>query len=220
MARSFLVEDILNDIEFEIMQGTIASEELKKGIEQVRAFQNKARSESFEKLKLTNPQREIFSRQFQITDMLLNLLMELALTVQSTQQEARQILRSLSSHQEGASDRQLGNLGDVSSKTHVPLTEYVTGDSEFKSTAELERIMQPNAFVVESQVTPVRIPIIGWLLTQLRIFYQRPALHYTRLLAHRQSEANRILSEHILFLEDLVQSQQAKIEELQTEIKK
>jgi len=219
MARSFLVEDILDDIEFEILQGTIANEQLGKGIETVRAYQNKARSDSFEKLKLTDPQREIFSRQFQITDMLLNLLMELALTVQSTQQEARQIRQYQPSHQEGTSDQQLDNLDEVLRTTNGPVTVDVTGGGEFKPAAELESIMQPDAIVVESQVRPVRIPIIGGLLTRLRYFYQRPALHYSRLLAYRQYEANRILGEHILFLEALVQAQQAQIERLQTEIK-
>jgi len=219
MARSFLVEDILDDIEFEVLQGTIAGEELKKGIEQVRAYQNKARSESFEKLKLTNPLREIFSRQFQITDMLLNLLMELALTVQSTQQEARQIWRSLSARPEGLSDRPSDKPGDVLRTTYIPLAADFIGDNEFKPAADLESMMQADALVIEPQRRTIRIPIIGWLLSKLHVFYQRPAMHYTRLLAHRQSEANRTLCEHILYLENLVQAQQAQIEKLQNEVK-
>ena len=220
MARSYMVKDILDDIEFEILQGTIASQEIKKGLEDVRAYQNKARGEALARLKLTDPQREVFSRQFQIIDMLLNLMMELALTVQSTQADARRIGLALPTRQETGSDRGANNLGDASRATVNPMAAEIVSSLEFKPAAELESIMQPDTLAFEPQMQSIRIPVIGPLFTKLRLFYQRPALHFTRLLAHRQSEANRILSERLLFLEAVVEAQQAQIEKLQIDNQK
>ena len=78
--------------------------------------------------------------------------------------------------------------------------------------------MRPETITIPLQTRAIRWPLIGGLLTRLRIFYQRPAMHYTALLSERQSPVNRTLGDHILSLEALLQEQQQQIEALKARL--
>ena len=87
----------------------------------------------------------------------------------------------------------------------------------FRPADEILHAMRPETIAIPFQARAIRWPLIGWLLTKLRIFYQRPAMFYTALLSERQAPVNRVLGERILYLEALLQAQQQQIEALKAQ---
>jgi len=211
MPRFYSVEDILSDIEFEIAQGVVARDELGEAVQAVRQFQNKARTEAFASLKLTDPRRAILSRQFQIVDMLLNLLQQMALNMQALQLAVERI-RPLLLHTSSASGSAAGAARpDQAGASVAPVMDEM---NLFPPPDEIEKAMRPDAIHVEYQARPFRIPLIGTLLNRLRNFYQRPAQFYTQLFSDRQAPVNRVLGDRILYLENIVREQQQQLQAL------
>jgi hypothetical protein len=216
MPRSITAQDILEDIEFEIAQGII-SEELGEGLEVIKSHQNKVRKQTFKNLKATDPYREIISRQFQTTDMLIALLQEMALNLQAMKLEIKRLRQSPSSEQPDG----IGSAPQVERKYTYKARSagnYLANTLELPPTDEITDAMKPEAIHVDLQARPIQWPVVGWLLTKLKIFYQRPAFFYTQLLVNRQAEVNRTLGDRILQIESLLSLQQTQIEALKEQI--
>jgi len=79
--------DILNEIEFELMQGIVSREDLGEGIQTVQKYQNQVRSEILDAHNGTIPLRDALSRQLQINDLLLSLIQETIIKVNALQSE-------------------------------------------------------------------------------------------------------------------------------------
>jgi hypothetical protein len=216
MMHTLTAKEILDDIEFEIAQSIISLEELRDGIEAVRQFQNNVRQKTFESLKITDPYREVLSRQFQVNDMLISVLQEMALSIQSMQLEIKN-LRQLPSTilQVPRTVPHALKKDEVAPNEQLDLreTEY-----EIRSSDEIKNAMRPETIQVDLQARPIRWPVIGWLLTKLKIWYQRPALFYTQIFASRQAPVNQVLGDRILYLESYIQAQQGQIEALKSQL--
>lgn len=226
MTNSPNVKDILNDIEFEIAQGIIAQEELRHAIEAIKQYQNSARAQTFKSLKATSPYRESLSRQYRINDMLTSLLQELALALQSMQNEVEKlrglppgILQPVEAEAVTAAPVETPQAPKESLEVKkVEAAGLFDADLEIRPSDEIEYAMQPDTIRVDLQARPFKLPVIGWLLTKLKIFYQRPALFYTTLFSERQAPVNRIFGDRILYLESLVQAQQGQIKALKAQL--
>jgi len=211
MAQSVNVQDILQDIDFEIAQGVILQDGLGQGVEAVKQYQNNIRVETFDKVKLTDPYREILGRQFQINDMLITLLQETAKTIQSMQHGLKNL------NQVPARSKRRADPGPTwqPDRTGKEVSDVDTWISEIEdstpSTEEIENAMQPEAIQMDLQMRTINIPVIGWLVTRLRIFLHRPALFYTQIFSHKQAPVNRTLGDWILRLNDLIQIQNEQV---------
>ena len=220
------VNDILEDIEFEIAQGIIAQEDLRHAIEAVKQYQNSTRTQTFKSLKATNPYREILSRQYRINDMLTSLLQETALALQSMQNEVEKlrglppgILQPVEVEAVTAAPIEPPKVPKEPLEVEKVVTvDPLDADLEIRPPDEVEYAMQPDTIRVDLQTRPFKLPVIGWLLTKLKIFYQRPALFYTTLFSERQAPVNRIFGDRILYLESLVQAQQRQIAALKAQV--
>ena len=224
MKQKTTSQDILNDIEFEIAQGMVSREAFGPALEEVRQFQNRLRSQTFKSIKLVDPYREIISRQFQTTDMLLAVLQEMAVRIQALQ-AAIENLRQHPSLLETQADQTNSEIPSEA-KPSLPLTNNsstaaaaaIKGTAspkhETRSQDEILNAMRPETITIPLQTRAIHWPLIGGLLTRLRIFYQRPAMHYTALLSERQAPVNRTLGDRILYLEGLLLEQQQQIEAL------
>jgi hypothetical protein len=213
MTQPITVKAILEDIEFEIAQGII-SEELGEGIEAIKRYQNKARSQTFKNMKATDPYREIISRQFQTTDMLIALLQEMALNLKNMQLENKRLRQLFPSAQ---SDAIPGAPPEERKYTYKESSGsgFLANALDLPPTDDVAKAMKLEAIQVDLHARPIRWPVIGWVLTKLKIFYQRPAYFYTQLLINRQANVNRILGDRILQIESLLSLQQIQIEALQ-----
>jgi hypothetical protein len=211
MVQSVNVQDILQDIDFEIAQGVILQDGLGQGVEAVKQYQNNIRVETFDKLKLTDPYREILSRQFQINDMLITLLQETARTIQSMQHGLQNLNQVPVRPTQGPGPGHAWQPDE----TGKEVGEVDTWSSEFvdsaPSTEEIENAMQPEAIQMDLQMRTINIPVIGWLVTRLRIFLHRPALFYTQIFSHKQAPVNRTLGDWILRLNNLIQIQNEQV---------
>lgn len=217
MKQKTSVQDILNDIEFEIAQGMVSKEAFGPALEEVRQFQNRLRSQTFKSIKMNDPYREIISRQFQTTDMLLALLQEMALRIQALQatiENLRQRKALLGSEEAEALAMEETTAAPTTGKSNV----VASLEHEIRSPDEILNAMRPETITIPLQTRVFNWPLIGGFLTRLRIFYQRPAMHYTALLSERQAPVNRTLGDHILNLEALVLEQQQQIEALKARV--
>jgi hypothetical protein len=211
MAKSVNVQDILEDIDFEIAQGVILQDGLGQGVEAVKQYQNNVRVDTFEKLKLTDPYREILSRQFQLNDMLITLSQEMAKTIQSMQHGLKNLNQvPIRATQEAGPAKTWRPNGTATGPSDVDTWVSEIDDPPL-STEEIENVMQPEAIHVDLQMRTINIPIIGWLATRLRIFLHRPALFYTQIFSHKQAPVNRAFGDWILRLNDLIQIQNEQV---------
>jgi hypothetical protein len=235
------VEQILYDIDFEIAQGLVSQEALGPGLDALRQFQNRLRSDAFRKMKLTDPQRDILGRQFQLNDSLLAFLQEMALRIQTLQHALatlqqfapppfpQALTNNAAEEQEGiqktfppSEHLQAPTHATPAQTDHAPLPAQPVEEPtlEFRSADDILHAIRPQTIAVPFQARAIRWPIIGWLLTKLRIYYQRPAMFYTALLSERQAPVNQALGERILYLEALLKAQQKQIDALQSQIEK
>lgn len=214
--------DILQDIQFEILQGLVDKDDLAPALHAVRQFQNQARRQTFERVPLADARRELFSRQFQFIDMLLNLLEALVLRLQGMQAEIAALRRApqeMISSPAGSPPPQVMPSVPSALGGEALSPEEIASPLHFRPADEIEYAIRPETIHVDLQARPFHIPVIGWLLTKARIFYQRPALFYTQLFANRQAPVNRVLGDRILYLEELVAAQQRQIQALQDTLK-
>lgn len=216
MKQKITAQDILNDIEFEIAQGMLSKQSFGPALEAVRQFQNRLRIQAFKSIKINHPQREIISKQFQTVDMLLVIVQEMALRIQALQNSLENLAP------EHADKLSIGQPSKTSLDNERLNPAFDTGfpsggtpggaaSQTARSPEEVLQAMRPETISVPLQVRPIRWPMLGGLLTRLRILYQRPAVHYTALLSERQAPVNRALGDRILYLEALLQEQNQRI---------
>ncbi len=192
MKRSLTASDILSDIEFELAQGAISRNDLGQGIQAIKQYQNKMRSEVFLSARQTVDRRETVGQQFQINDMHVTLMQEMAAAIQSLRSDLRQI-------------------GEV--RQNAPVASIMRW-----STAEVENAMRSKALHVKPDVRSIGVPVIGGLLQRLRVALHHLPLFYVQRLADKQAAINRTYGEWILHLTRLYEGQQEEIEALGSQV--
>jgi hypothetical protein len=212
---------ILRDIEFELLQGAVAQNDLGRAIEAARQHHNRTRSEVFETERRATDTREIASRQFQINDMLITLLQEMALKIQEAHVEIRQLYRMLRDAPPAAVassglETEASAIGSVSTAFSTP--HGPDEDPYGWPPAEVEQSMSVAALQVELAVRPARVPLLGRLLTRLRNALHSLALFYIHQLAGRQAAVNETYGNWILHLYRLQQHQHDQIVALSTQL--
>lgn len=175
-------QDVLDDIEFELMQGAVAHDDLGQAVQSVKQYQNKLRGELFASGKLD---RNTLAKLLQINDMLLTLLQEMSAVIHSTRQDIRRIASAPRLVERVAADM-------------VELNHQV----ESGGTDDLAQAMREETIHVSMQARLAHLPVIGRVIGPLQIFFQRPALYYVQLFADRQAPVNRTFGDWILKLND------------------
>ena len=215
MKHSITAEQVLRDIEFELIQGIVPHNELGSSIQAVRKFQNQARADAFRSGRRKADYQEIAGRQFQINDMLLTLLQEMAVQLQALQLEWERAGRVLHPPfpsasipeplpSEPGSGRPTGSGPSLS----VSLAEGERGQFVVDKIAA----MRLEELRVEREVRPVRIPVIGRWLTRARAALHRLPLFYVGRLANKQTAINRMLWDSIMELNQMLVHHQQQLQ--------
>jgi len=178
MTRLLSATDVLDDIEFELLQGSVSRDDLGAGIQVARQFHNKLRGELLDPRQKSASLRDVISRQAQLNDMLLLLLQQTAAELAATQLQ----LRALGKASVGSLDA----LQAAQPAVSAPATSL---------TDDMKRALDHPIVYVELDARPSRIPLIGPLITRLRIALHRIALHYVRLYAGKQNSLNAVYSQ-------------------------
>jgi hypothetical protein len=202
MNRKLNAQDIVGEIEFELAHSSLSQDELGQGIQAVRQYQNQVRAEVFGLRGNPDP-RELARRQFQLNDMLLAVLHQMSLNLRASQVEQRQLAEWVRSHTTGLTD--LPAPSPSPSQTVQPpnlaaLPPSNTTRPDDDLLLEIQNILRSSKLWLDPDVRPVRVPIIGGLLTRLRAALHDVSLFYTNRLGARQTAINQALCDAILRL--------------------
>lgn len=190
-------QDIVGEIEFELAHSSISQDELGQGIHAVRQYQNQVRAEIFAVRGQTDP-RELARRQFQLNDMLLAVLHQMSLNLRASQLEQRQLAEWV---RDRAAD--LPAPTQTFHSANLPLPTVQSGNShrpDDNLMLEIQNILRSSKLWLDPDVRPVRVPLIGGLLTRLRAALHDVSLFYTNRLGARQTAINQALCDAILRL--------------------
>jgi hypothetical protein len=217
MKSSLTVQAVLSDIEFEIAQGTISRQELGQGVRAAKQYQNKLRADTFQTGRALADLHELVDRQFQINDIHLTLLQEMAAAIQSLQLDLRRVGR-LQKFTPAMTTQSEASPADWLA-TPIDLSEYgEIEQAEWWQPEQIEQAMRSDALSLKSEVRSVRAPIIGSLITRVRSALHSLALFYINLLAQRQTQVNQVYGERILQLSRLHQMQYEQLEMLKIQL--
>lgn len=212
MKSTLTAVDVLADIEFELMQGSISRDELGRSIQMIRQHQNKLRSQAFDAPDETADPHAILGRQFQLNDMLLTLLQEMAAGLQETRQQVKWVGQKRAEVEK----RHIAVAPGESVAANAP------GDSLLRPTEALQATMQPDAIYQRMALTPSArpIPLLGGLLRRVRVGLHNLVLFYVNRLAKKQTAVNQEQADWILHLNALYRHQQEEIEHLSQRLAK
>jgi len=201
--RYVTVNDIIDDIEFELMQSVLPRDDIGQGILALKQYQNKLRSKVVAHATSTN--RDAFTQLFRFNDMLITLLQELAEEIHALRRDLRQF----------AYAQMTKHVGAPSSKDDTLIPSDVPIEREVH---EIRKAIRDDAIWIDLQARLVDLPIIGRLIGPLQIFFHRPGLFYTRLLADRQAPINRTFGNWILDLDEIQKRHNAQIAQLNARV--
>jgi hypothetical protein len=212
---------VWREIEFEIIQGAVPGNELGQSIQAVRQHLNRVRSEMQGSGRKATETRGLVNKQFQINDMLVTLLQEVASELQSLALELQHVRRMV---RDATPTLMVASVSEAESGDSVPRSvdlstpEGPDEDPYGWPPDEVEMAMYITPLQIELEVRPVGVPIIGGLLTRLRNAVHGLPLFYTQRLAARQAAINETYGRWILHLYRLQQHQEEQIEALLTQL--
>lgn len=211
MKNVLTAQDVLSDIEFELVQGAISKDELGRGVAQVKAYQNNLRSQLFQPGQEMPNLQEVVAYQFQLNDMLLTLLQEMAATNQEITAQARraQVRRTQAQRP---------------FQTAVPTTPVAPPDDDlWRDTSDIETAMA-ETLELKLDVRPTHIPLLGTWLHRLKFEMHSLVIFYLQKLARRQTAVNRTYGDWLLYFDALHQHQnnqlRVQLAELQNRLAK
>ncbi len=208
--------DVLRDIEFELVQGTITRGELGRALQAVKEYQGKLREETLQAGQVSEPIR----RQWQVNDMLITLLQETAAALRATESRLRRVARALSVG--SSAEMVAGVLTAKNAPDASPADDRAAEDGidngyfrhPLVEIDELEEAMHPGALQMELDVRPVRVPILGSLVRQVRIAFHNLVFFYVDRLVQKQTAVNQTYGDWLLRTVELCQDQQEQIDVL------
>ena len=203
-------DEILRDIEFEILQGALGQDDLGQALQTARRFHTRSRHELLS-AETRGRDRNLAARQFQIDDMLLTLLQEMAGRLRRLQIELQRTAGLLPAAGAGSGAGEIDAVPDTDPPRPAEPVPGA-GPEPPESTIEIEKLD------VEAHIRPVRLPLVGGLLTRLRAALHTLPVFYVRRLAEQQTEVNRALAESVAQVNHLLARQQAQIEALDQQV--
>lgn len=214
MNESPTPDQILRDIEFEIVQGALGQDDLGQALQATRRFHNQSQQELL-RSDARGHGLEMANHQFQINEMLLVLIQEMATRLRRLQVDLQRTAGLVPGSPPGIRPRE------------VEPTPWRTGDAGASNA--LEGGLDPATYLVElakidrklkveSHMRPVRLPLVGPLLTRLRAALHSLPMFYVDQLASQQMEVNRALGDSLEQLSHLLAEQQAQIQTLHQEL--
>jgi hypothetical protein len=201
----FTAQDVLDDIEFELLQGTITHDDLGRGIAAIKQHQNKLRAELLAPERADPDLREALGRQFQLNDMLLTLLQETAVALQANNQKIEQLSRRRPAapppQPPAPTDKTAALPDDTIWREPAPLQQAATT----KLTPQFDMQL-------------ATVPVIGSWLQRLRHAAHSLVLFYLSKLGDRQQQINQTYTDWLLYHHALHQYQAEETTHLRQQI--
>lgn len=213
-ARSLTIQDVLDDIEIELLQGAVTRDDLGQSVQNVRRFQNQVRGEALDKAARPD-YRTIANRQFQINDMLLTLAQEMATRQAALELELHKAQRAglrrdslpLAVRDQTGTPVAGGHSARQEAETARPASEELV-----RRLGAIQDAMRDDALTLQLEVTPTETPVVGRLLGGVRTALHSLVVFYSSRLAARQTEINRTYGDT---LQSLLRGREADREALE-----
>ena len=192
MMTTISAGEVLNDIEFELIQSSVSRDDLGTGIQAVRQYQNSMRADIIDSAQGTRPSVTDFTgRQLQFNDLMLSLFQESSARLQALQLELRRAA-FLKQHASPTANEDGEWLDDAASDAVAAaisiswLGVTAMAGKEASQPAQIEEAMSADALEVPLDMRPVQVPLIGGLLTRLRAALHSLSLFSVDRLASRR----------------------------------
>lgn len=224
MKQPMTVTDILNSVEFELMQHTLLQDDVADGIQRLRAYQTQARSELLGDGKKPSISSAI-DVQFNTNAMMLTLLQVINQRLEALQQDFRHAIfaqqhiphTSDTSQAESAqvddarNDNQWRNVAAAS--VSLPVMQGVMDFAEGAlSTDAISEFITDEPTLIEMDVRQSHTPLLGGMLNRVRRELHELVLFYVNKMVRQQADVNRIYGS---MLQELVAANQAQAWEIQ-----
>lgn len=186
-------QDVMRDIEIELLQGAVTRDELGQSVQNVRRFQNQVRGEALD-TKARPDYREIANRQFQVNDMLLTLLQEMATRQRALELQVHRAVQqdlwpAARPSADTAPERTLPELAD--------LPASLPEDDLVRRLTEIEHAMRDDAITLQLELSPQETPVVGKAIGGLRTALHSLVVFYANRMAGKQTEINRLYGENL-----------------------
>ena len=215
MTNIFTLQDVLDDIEVELIQGAVARNELGQAIQDARKYQNKLRGELLAagaKADYTT----LATRQFQLNDMLLTLVQELAASQQALRAE---LMRALTGDAfQGSQSDATAPLTPTSGRQYSDAAPAAESAGWENAIPEIEAAMQPDALDLAIAIHDEGHGALARLTRPVRSSFHSLAVYYVNQLAAREAAVNRLYGDRLLALHEQLGRQQTLIAELQAQL--
>lgn len=229
MASRIEPRDVLEDIEFELIQGALRRDELGQSIQAVRKFHGELRGELLAAVADLEGGRALVSRQAQFNDMVLTLLQEMGNELARMERRQRR-LDARAQAQPAREPAPAGPRGDAaeSGESEAPAAwldpaPTPSGDPWTSATVPIQQIEEAGRrefLRVETMVRPVGLPLLGGLLLRLRRTLHGLVTYYVARLADRQAEINRLFSQKLVELSLSEAASRRQLEALAAEVQR
>jgi len=199
----------MNDIEFELIQGAISRDDLGQGIQAVKKHQSKVRREVFDRVGEDVSWQEVASKQFQINDMLITLLQEVAANNRELAQSFERF---------GKRRRSLEQLTAEEQVRFFQQQTQLSSVEEDRSTENIKSAMSAETLQMKLAVQASNVPIIGSFVNRIKVGLHNLVLFYLQHFAKKQAAVNQTYGDWLLYLNSLHRHQQEELEILREEL--
>ena len=222
MTTAFTIADLLRDIEIELLQGDVLDRELSASVAEIRRFQQTVRMELLESGH-ADP-RAIAGRQFEMNNLLLTLLQETALRLETLQREQHAVIRRLADAL--PQDAAAGRVRALSAKD-APSAAADSGastapppvDAWTRRLAEVEAAMRSDALQLTVAVQASATPIAGAALDRLKGALHSLVIFYVNRFAERQAAINRLYGQWLIHLHEQDRAHVDEIDRLRAQVR-
>ncbi len=206
--RTISADEVIQNIEFELLQSAVSHDDLGAGIQSVRRYQNRVREKLLDLSRDTKNGREIIIHLCQINEMLITLIQELNTALHALQIEVRKMARLA----------QVKALYDSAGQTGEVIQPEEPIQARAIPVADIEYAMRGEALHLELDLRPAAVPVIGGLVKKLKFALHDLVLFYTRQLAQKQTAVNRMYGEWMMYLIETCERQQIEIDLLRARL--
>lgn len=219
MTRPVTVDDLLNSVDFELLQGVLPQDELGEGIARLRSYQNEQRSALFGAGNPAPALDEMADLQLRLNEAMLTLIQVLGtrfdgLAEQVRRAEYLQLRLDESAVLPSASEYAPREAGYAAPPLAANLLDRASAAANAPAGLESQErairdCMRAGRLDPWIDARPVAIPLIGGLLTRLRRSLHELVVFYVKRLAVEQAAVNQTYGSALLALEQAVRVQDA-----------
>jgi len=206
MPQKLTASEVISEIEFELAHGSLSHDELGQAIESIRQYQNKTRTELLSRRNIDSA--EAARRLFQMNDMLLAAMHQMAINLKAQQQEQRDLaewVRSNAGNLEplptnAAHAMMAPGMPAARPSTHAQQQYPAKPATLNHLSPAIQDMMRLASLKVQNEVRPVNTPVIGQLLTRVRSMLHDIAVFYAGKLGKQQTAFNMAITDAVVQL--------------------